>query len=49
MELIHSNNYVNYEKYKLNIKIPLIYSLKYYVVCYYLWHQFNVHSSEDHK
>lgn len=39
--MIEKNNYVNYEKYKLNIKMPLIYVLKYYVVCMYLWHQFS--------
>lgn len=40
MEMIERNNYVNYEKYKLNIKMPLIYVLKYYVLCMYLWRQF---------
>jgi len=40
MEMIEKNNYVNYEKYKLNIKMPLIYVLKYYVLCMYLWRQF---------
>ena len=45
MQMIEKNNYVNYDKYKLNIKMPLIYVLKYYVVCMYLWHQFDRNSA----
>ena len=44
--MIKTQNYVNYEKYKLNIKIPLVYSLKYFLTCIYLWHQFSTHSDE---
>ena len=28
----------------MNIKMPLIYVLKYYVLCMYLWHQFDKQS-----
>ncbi len=45
--MIHNNNYGNYEKYKLNIKLPLIYTLKYYLTCMYLWHQYSYVSTES--